>query len=426
MNAYLVTASALLVLTAPGAADAQDLRRRIESGPDGIVTLSYPARPDACGYGLSVLRIGSPGGGWVYSNIEGADGNRCDTGPAIAVINRAGGSVFSIRVGIGPVPAQVRGTDLGTVPAAQAAEYFLGLAERSDGRLGRDALLAGVLADHRDNATGLLRIARTSTLSRGLRESALSWLGRELALDGAGANRALISALVAMARNENEASSVRARAVNALSRAEGAATSELTALARDESREVARAALSALSRSPDPKARETLRQTARDRSLPEAVRIEAIRGLGGRDGTPAELAFVRGLWTEESLGAETRQRILQLAGEAGGTDNTRWLMGVVRDERQNANVRGRAIRAAEQAGVGSDELVKLYDQSADRTLRRAVLDALGRIGDKRSVERIKTIATNDTDPQLRRAAINWIARSGDSDARAALADLVER
>ncbi len=426
MNAYLISASALLLLTAASTVEAQDLRRRVESGPDGIVTLSYPARPDACGYGLSVLRIGSASGGWVYSNVEGGDGNRCEAGPAIAVINRAGGAVFSIRVGIGPVPTQVRGTDLGTVTAAQAAEYFLSLAERSDGRVGRDALLAGVLADSRDNSAGLLRIARATALSRSLRESALSWLGRELALDGAGADRAVIGALVALARNENEASSVRTRAVTALGRAEGAATSELTALARDESREVARAALSALSRSPDPKARETLRQAARDRALPEAVRIEAIRGLGGRDGTPAELAFVRGLWTEESLGANTRQRILQLAGEAGGTENTRWLMSVVRDERQTANVRGRAIRAAEQAGVGSDELVKLYDQSADRTIRRAVLDALGRIGDKRAVERIKTIATNDTDPQLRRAAINWIARSGDTDARAALADLVER
>ncbi|MHB1327619.1 MAG: HEAT repeat domain-containing protein, partial [Gemmatimonadales bacterium] len=314
MNTYLFSGSALLALTVACNAQAQELRRRVESGPDGIVTLSYPARPDACGYGLSVLRIGSASGGWVYSNIDGADGNRCEAGPAIAVINRAGGAVFSIRVGIGPVPAQIRGTDLGTVTAAQAAEYFLDLAERSDGRLGRDALLAGVLSDNRDNSAGLLRIARAATLSRGLRESALSWLGRDLALGGAGADRAVVSALVALARNENDAASVRTRAVTALGRAEGAATTELTALARDESRDVARAALSALSRSPDPKARETLRQAARDRSLPEAVRIEAIRGLGGRDGTPAELAFVRGLWTEESMGTDTRQRILQLVG----------------------------------------------------------------------------------------------------------------
>jgi len=416
--------AALGLALGAGEGQAQELRRRLESGPDGQIALSYPARGDVCGSGTSILRIGTSGfneSSWIWS--RGESFASCEHGPVRALLTRADQGIVGIRIGIGEVAWPAQATDVGTVAADAAAAYFVDLARRTDGRLGRDALLAAVLADS-PAWRNLAELGRNRALSRGLRERAVSWLGREVAGLGATEARELTGVLVAIARDMEEPASLRSRAVSSLARADGSGTAELVGLAKADDTPVAKAALSALGRTTDPRAREAVRRAARDSTLPDQVRLEAIKGLGGRDGTPADLALVRGLW-KTLPGSESRHAVLDLIAEAGGSENARWLLAITRDQGQPASVRARAARAAEQAGIGSAELIRLYDEGPDRPVKESILEALIRIGDRAAIDKVVAIAKSDTDPQLRRAAVSRLAKAGNARARAALEDLVE-
>ena len=398
-----------------------DLAGRIGRAPDGPVALTFAARPDVCGNGFSYLRVGLGGPGesdWVYAWSEGGGDGRCLNGPVRVVLTRLDRRITGVRVGIGPVRLPAGTTDLGVVGAPGAAQFLVDLAGRTDGRAGRDALTAAALADSADTWRGLLALARNPGVSRGLRESAANWLGRDL-----GGGRELVDGLLALARDVDAPGSVRSRAVVALGRIQ-AEVEGLIALAGLDDPVVARPALTALGRSPDPRARALVRRAARDSLLPRPVRAEALKALGGRDATPADLAALRELWPV--LETDLKRTALQLVAETGGADNARWLLGVARSNEELVTVRAEAVRLAEQAGIGSAELSRVYDEAADRRVKEATLDALQRIGDRTARAKIGSVAQADTDPQLRRAAVTRLARDGDRRARELLEGVVTK
>lgn len=420
------TFAILLALAACAPAGAQELRRQLESGPDGRVLVRYAARPDVCG-SATMLRIGFGSGfgesHWVWTRSESADSDACERAPVQALVTRAEGQIVAIRIGVGTGAAPAGATDLGPVPAARAAAFFLDLAARTDGRLGRDALLAAVLADSADPAPALIGLARNPALSRGLRESAVGWLGRELA-DPARSG-AIVPALLALARDADGPRSVRTRAADALAHGGAAGTAALASLAESDDPGVARAALAALGRSSDPRAREPLRRAVRDPDLAEPLRVQAIRSLGSRDATPADVAELRRQWTALE-GEQARGAILDVMAEIGGTAAAEWLLGVAADDRGPSTQRARAVRAAERAGAGAEPLIRLYDQAADRRVREAVLDALSRIGDRAALAKLQGVAKDDTDPNLRRSALRRLAQLGGDDAVAAIEAVLTR
>ncbi|HKP29326.1 MAG TPA: HEAT repeat domain-containing protein [Gemmatimonadales bacterium] len=422
----------LLLLTglacAP-AAGAQSITSRIGSQRDGYVGIAYAARADVCGHGTDYIRIGTgtflSGGGWVTTDGDGNDSRDCERGPVRVLITRAEGRTVGLKVGVagGPWPAGT--TDLGTVGASLAAEYFLGMAAETDGRLGREALLPAVLADSAAAWRGLIRIALDRKLSRGLRESATGWLGREASWQGADVSKDITTSLTAIAGNREEPASLRSRAVSSLGRNQVTGTAALVRLADSEDPVVSRAAMRSLGRSSDPRAREVLRTKVRDGALPEGTRHEAIRSLGGSDAMPSDYALLREIWPTLPDGS-SREAVLESLAEAGGADNVRWLLQQAGSATLPASDRARAVRAAGRAGANTDELSKLYDAGQDRRVKEALLDALIRIGDRASIDKVTSIAQSETDVQIRRAAINRLAKLGDEKANAVLKDMVER
>ncbi|MGE0440162.1 MAG: HEAT repeat domain-containing protein [Gemmatimonadales bacterium] len=416
--------SVLLAIIALGGAGgiaaraAQDpsLARRVESGSDGLVGLTFSSRAEVCGNGFSMLRVGTStfgDGDWIYSYSNGS--GPCEPGPLRVLVRRAAGRVVAVRVGAGAAEWPSGTNDLGTVSSRTAAGYFLELAGRIDGRAGRDALLAGVLADS-GSWEPLLEIARNARLSRGLRESAVSWLGRDPA--AATGDPALVRALLDLVRNPGLPTGVRTRAVAAAGRSGSGATDALLSLAREDDPALAKAAVTAVGREPDARIRSALERLAADSGRPRAVRTEAVRVLGGQDATPADFAALRRLWP--SLSSEQRQAVIRSAGDFGGSEHQDWLTRIVRTDAEASAVRTQAVRAAEQAGLGSAGLATLYDEVPDRKVREALLEALVRIGDRSARERVARIAETDTDPALRRAAIRRLATLGDQDALEAI------
>ena len=90
------------------------------------------------------------------------------------------GTVSEVRLTVGPRPTSAvatgeRMTDLGEVPSAEAASYFLGLAGAGSGQASHDAITAAVVADSASVWQRLFAIATDSArVSRSTRRTRCS------------------------------------------------------------------------------------------------------------------------------------------------------------------------------------------------------------------------------------------------------------
>lgn len=103
------------------------------------------------------------------------------------------------------------GTDLGLVPAPEAAAYLLSRARAASGRPPReDAVLAAALADVDGLWRELLVLGRDRGIDRDVRRSALFWVAQD-------AGAAASQGIAALAADEQEDQEVREAAIFALS-----------------------------------------------------------------------------------------------------------------------------------------------------------------------------------------------------------------
>lgn len=428
MTRSLMPLAAALALGAcwPAQSSAQAaLRDRVEGGRDGVVQFSYAARADVCGSGAA-FRIGTRTylmSGSSFFTTEGEGGIPCRRGPVFVRVTKAEGQIITIAVEVGAATDREGVTDLGAVSAPVAAQYLLALAGRLEGRPGREALLPAMLADSARVTDGLLAIARNQALARQTRQSAVSWLGRELeSLDPAEA-RSVSAALVTLARDGAEATPVRQSAVSVLARSARADLTALTAMAGGADLWLGKAAINALASSGDPRARAFLRTTLGRADLPDDVRVTVIRGLGREWATASDAELLRSSFATLTA-ATAKDAVISVMGDLGGTANVQWLLGVARDPDQTQALRHRATDAAARAGATSTELARLYDEASDRRGKEAAVNALVRVGDKRAMEKLMDIARRETDVTVRRSVIGRLSRSEDPEVKKLLLDLV--
>lgn len=171
MSARLLASAvvALLVLhttTIPLTAQVAD---RVAAVRDGKVRMSFAAKPGVCGDGAHIRTVHRT------DDWEGF----CDTGPVRVVLSMTGGAVIDVDTYVGGLWRSQPGvTDLGDVPAAEAAAYLLSLASAAGGRVGKQAVLPAVLADSAVVWPQLLALARDASRPRATRRSAVFWLGQ--------------------------------------------------------------------------------------------------------------------------------------------------------------------------------------------------------------------------------------------------------
>lgn len=419
LAAVLAVAMATVGLSAQGG-----LRSRVEGGGDARVQFRYAARADVCGAG-SALQIGTS-----YFINSGSsrmwDGDNrplCKRGPVVVRVTRSGGMVVGIDVEIAPESTPEGVTDLGAVSAAAAAEYLLDLAARAEGRPAREAILPAVLADSATVWPGLVAIAKNRALARTVRQSAMSWLGRELDRAGGEDTRQASTALVAIATDPEEMTPVRQSAVSVLARSERADLSALTRMAGGSDTWLRQAAIQALANSGDPRAREYLRTALLDPALPEALRITVIRGLGREYATGKDIELLRSRYATLTSAA-TKQAVLSVLAEEGGVANLQWLLGVAGDTEASPELRAQAIDAVQRAGASAAQLGKLYDQAPDRRAKEAAISGLFKRGDRASVDLLLGIARNETDPTVRKSLISRLSRLEDPRVKDFLKELV--
>lgn len=426
MSPTRLAAVVLLPLVAPlVSAAAQSLSDRIASANQPRVQFTYAARAEVCGNGRSFIQVARDS--WHGSWNDGDRREPCVAGPVRVLLDRAGREVVSISAFVGPVPESQPGiVDLGRVRARDAAEYLLGLAERAEGRVSRDAILPAVIADSVDATPRLLAIARNQNAARETRRSAISWLARPLDTRER-AVRDISAALLAIARDEDDNQSVRQQALRTLARLEhGDGTTALLELTRDAQRTwLAREAVSALTAFGDPRARQHLREIVRRAELPDEVLGAAIRGLGGDFATGEDVKLLRDSYGKLT-GERSREAALSAIARFGGTENVRWLLALARDADQPLSARRRAIQHAYRGGAPVTEIIKVYDETTDAQLKDAILSALVESGERSATDKLMQIARTDDSPQMRRKAVSVLSRSSDERVKKFLSELVQR
>lgn len=174
----LAATLAATTATAPLRAQGGNIAARVAAVQDGRVQLRFTAREGVCGDGRSFVRVGS--NTFVGSWHDGMDTrSNCAPGPVRVVARVRGGAIDELRHYVGPVSStrDADVTDLGEVPAPEAARWLMDVAKRAPTRAATKAIVPAMLADSAVIWRDLLAIARDSaTRSRDTRREAANWL----------------------------------------------------------------------------------------------------------------------------------------------------------------------------------------------------------------------------------------------------------
>jgi hypothetical protein len=423
-HSWRLRAGALVALALAGSVPAwgQGLDQRVARSAGDVVQFHYAARPGVCGDGRGLLRI--DGGFWntTYGNYN--DLTKCEPGPVRVMISKDRGEVIRIQTVAGPLVAMSDATDLGAVSAAEAGRYFVDLANRLEGRPARSAVLAAAVADSADISAQLMAIVRNPDKPRELRSSALTWASRRAGVSGAAA---MATSLNAIATDANERQAMRSSALNGLASLEGGAGvgALITLSDRTDDAWLAGEAADALSRANDARVRGQLRKLLANASTPEASRVRVINALGNTDGTVRDAEALRTAYPKFT--DKERQAAINAIANIGDRASVTWLTERVKDPAENLTLRRSAAQRASRAGLKAAELAALYDALIERSLKQAVIDALGEDGSRAALDKLMAIAQSTTDDtSIRRHAISKLSASGDPRAKGLLETIVGR
>jgi len=246
MRTWPALACATLLLRAAPVA-AQDPAGRIAAIRDGTVRLAFNHRPDVCGDGAGVIRVGKDD---VFRATWNGDREAaCVAGPARVRVTRSGGRTTDVKVYVGGSwPASSDGAiDFGLLPAPAAAWALVALATRDDGA--EEAVFAATLADSVVIWPDLMALARQGSAPAKCRRAAIFWMGQA-------AGEAITAGLVDVAEEAEADREIREAAVFAISqRPNDEAVPTLIRLARTSNHaSVRRQAIFWLGQSEDPRA----------------------------------------------------------------------------------------------------------------------------------------------------------------------------
>jgi hypothetical protein len=353
-NMYgLRVAAAGLALLGCSAAQAQSgLERQVNGAGDGTMQFNFASRDGVCGNGRTFYRVDDDGwyqttsNGMTFSNDGMRIENVCARGPVRVVITKAGRDIVKVETYAGPLATDPGdGRNLGTVSAREAAQLLLNIAATTEGRPAREAITPAMLADSAVVSTQLLAIAKDKTRSRDVRRSAISWASRRRDEPGGTGAASVARALNDIVRDREEGEPIRQQALSTISsfnRGEGIPT--LIGFAADGDEWIAKQAMRTLARSGDPRARAFTRDIVRRDDLPDDVRSEVIRGLGGDYATGADYRMLRELYPKLNNDKD-RDAVISTLASAGGKENGDWLLTIARSPTETVSRRRRVINA---------------------------------------------------------------------------------
>ena len=422
-----VTRARLSVVMAVWAAapqlGAQSIADRVAAVREGTVQMTYASRPEACGDGRDVTALGRLF--MVYPSVQGHGWSRmdCTFGPARAVVTRRDGEVTLVRVHVGALRrSDASGTDLGTVSAREAAEYFLGLASTAQGRVASNAIIAAAFADSADIWQRLLALARDENRARDVRSSALFWLSGVAPAEAA-------TPLATLARNAGESRSFREGVLMTLGQLrDGAGVPALIEMTTrdDDAHWLRERAIFWLGNAGDDRGRATLRAIASSDTVARALRGQAIFALGFLDHDGGNGPFLRSLYPRLD-DRQLKDKVIQAVAQLDDDDDQRWLVQRVLDPNEPVELRKQALfwRGQKQSAPLGD-LVAIYPRLDSRELKEHYVFVLSQRRESDAVDKLIDVAKNDPDREIRAKATFWLGQSRDPRAAKYLEDRISK
>ena len=183
-------------------------------------------------------------------------------------------------------------------------------------------------------------------------------------------------------------------------------------------------ALFALSQHRSGRGAAILREFAVREGASEELRGQAIFWLGQR-ASAENNEFLRNLYSRLT-NPELKDKVLFSLSQRRGMGNEKWLMGIVTNERENVELRKKALFWAGQGGIAIEELIPFYARLTDREMKEQMIFVLSQRRSGPAVDKLLDIAKNDRDPEMRKKAIFWLGQSRDPRVQQFLLDLINR
>ena len=261
-------------------------------------------------------------------------------------------------------------------------------------------------------------LARRDDCSAGLRRAALYILGRRT--DDEARNL-----VMGAARNDPDIR-VRADALRFLAAMPGdQPVATIEEMARTPGNEqLQRAAIEALGRSDNPRAKQSLRNIIERTDLSENLRMTALSSVDPEH-SPDNGAYIRAIYPRLDT-PRLKAAAVRAAARIGGNDNDQWLLAIARNQNEPSEVRSTALRYAGRSTIPIGDLAKMYDVAGDRLMREQLIALYARRDEPEATDKLIEIARNGTDPDMRRYAISVLSRKNDPRTKKLLLEIIDK
>jgi len=283
----------------------------------------------------------------------------------------------------------------------------------------RIAALNALLQMDGDRALPILKkvLERRDACSAGLRRKAVFLVSQKRTAETA-------SILMNVARTDPD-QEVREQAVFWLSQVPGSTGLLEDILKSNTDENIKEKALFSLSQQNEPRAQQALREFALRESEDPDLREKAIFWLGQRRSSD-NTEFLRTLYSRLT-NQDLKEKVLFSLSQQRGAGNEQWLMNIAVNQKEDIELRKKALFWAGQSGVAIAEFAQLYDRMGDTELKEQIIFVLSqRQSDKAAIDKMFDIARNEKDPELRKKAIFWLGQSRDPRVQQFLMDLINR
>jgi HEAT repeat protein len=261
-------------------------------------------------------------------------------------------------------------------------------------------------------------LAKRDDCSASLRRAALYLLGRRT-------DQEALNLVMGAARNDPDIR-VRGEALRFLAAMPGdQAISTIEEMARTPgNEELQRSAIAALGRSDSPRAKQSLRAIVERSDLSENLRISALSSIDSEH-SPDNGAYIRAAYPRLET-PRLKGAAIRAASRIGGSDNDQWLLTIVRNQNESADVRALALRYAGRSTIPIADLARMYDVAGDRPLREQLISLYAQRTEPEATDKLLDIARTGTDPDLRRYSISALSRKNDPRTRKLLLEIIDK
>jgi HEAT repeat protein len=239
-------------------------------------------------------------------------------------------------------------------------------------------------------------------------------------------NDAEASALLLTVAKTDPNTNVRSEAINFLARTPGeTGINALEEILRTEQDErLQRAAVRALMNSDNQRARASMRALIDRKDAPVNLRIEAISSLNSDRATQEDVKYLKDLYGRAESDAMKRA-IIDAVGRMGSPETDQWVLAIARNNNESSSIRATAMSRLYRSNISIADLNKLYDAADSRDIRQQIINILQNRKESEASDKLVEIVKTGTDIRLRTLAINALQRKNDPRSAQLFQDILD-